>query len=101
MTTQLDRIEQKLDRLLAAAATISAKETVIVSQQDEVNQDVAELTADLANFQKFRTDVEAFIAANPNLNLADLQAIVGQVHTEATAQQADDASVQPPAPPAS
>jgi hypothetical protein len=94
--TQLDRIEQAVNRISAQLTTISAKETVIVSQQDEVNADVQQLLADAAVMDQFRTDVEAFIAAHPDLDLTGLTDAVAKVHASAGAQQADEPQVTPP-----
>jgi len=107
--TQLDRIElllaaqgAVLNSMQLRLATISTKETAIMSEQDQAQQAVDDLTAEeqanTAAESKFRTDVEAYIAANPGApNLSALQAAVDANKQEAAAQTADDASVQPPA----
>ena len=56
--------------------TINAKADRLMSQQDEINQDVAELTAAVA---AIAAEIDALKNANPQLDLSGLEAAVAAV----------------------
>lgn len=88
---QLDRIEQKLDRILNQEGTI-------MSNQDNINADVAAIEDVVADENSAITNIEAEIAAlktaNPGLDLSGLDKAVA----DAKGTQAGIDALETPAP---